>query len=158
VNLVGLTIDLDLMPPTMHERHQDCKELAGFQRTRFLANLKREGALMFSNLEFFYVACIHLTCCSLIFVLLQTYGRTLLVMLLWISITNVAFMVQALMSTGASVGWFIFLTPNKALFGTRVLLGIGGDNLHQTPNSHSLLKVYLVLEYWASISPLFPKF
>jgi hypothetical protein len=47
-------------------------------------------------------------------------------------------------------------TRLKTLFGTRVLVGIGGDNLHQIPNHHSLLKVYLVLEYWASIIPANP--
>jgi hypothetical protein len=35
----------------------------------------------------------------------------------------------------------------EGLFGTRVLVGIGGDY------PHLLLKVYLVLEYWASIIP-----
>jgi hypothetical protein len=36
---------------------------------------------------------------------------------------------------------------HEGLFGTRVLVEIGGDNPHQTPNPHSFLKVYLVLEY-----------
>jgi hypothetical protein len=42
--------------------------------------------------------------------------------------------------------------PLQALFGT----SFGGDNPHQTVNSHSLLKVYLILEYWASIIPANP--
>jgi hypothetical protein len=47
--------------------------------------------------------------------------------------------------------------PYKALFGTRVLVGISGDNPHQTPNPHALLKICLVLEYWASLIPTFPQ-
>jgi hypothetical protein len=46
--------------------------------------------------------------------------------------------------------------PPQGLFGTRVLVEIGRDNPHQTPNPHSFLKVYLVLEYWASIIPANP--
>jgi hypothetical protein len=37
-------------------------------------------------------------------------------------------------------------------------VGISGDNPHQTSNSHSLLKIYLVLEYWASLIPANPHF
>jgi hypothetical protein len=43
-------------------------------------------------------------------------------------------------------------------FGTRVLVGISGDNPHQTPNPHSLLKIRLVLVYWTSLIPANPHF
>jgi hypothetical protein len=46
----------------------------------------------------------------------------------------------------------------KVWFGTRVFVGINGDNPHQIPNPHSLLKIYLVLEYWASLIPANPTF
>jgi hypothetical protein len=50
----------------------------------------------------------------------------------------------------------------KALFGTTVLVEISGDYPHQTPNPRSLLKICLVLEYWASLIPtnlhFFPNF
>jgi hypothetical protein len=46
----------------------------------------------------------------------------------------------------------------KALFGTRVFMGISGDNLHQILNPHSLLKICLVLEYCASLIPANPHF
>jgi hypothetical protein len=36
---------------------------------------------------------------------------------------------------------------SKVLFGTRVFVEISGDNPHQIPNSHLLLKIYLILEY-----------
>jgi hypothetical protein len=43
-------------------------------------------------------------------------------------------------------------------FGTRVFVGISGDNPHQIPNPHSLLKICLVLEYLASLIPANPHF
>jgi hypothetical protein len=46
----------------------------------------------------------------------------------------------------------------KTLFGTRLFVGINGNNPHQTLNLYLLLKICLVLEYWASLIPAYLQF
>jgi hypothetical protein len=47
---------------------------------------------------------------------------------------------------------------HKALFDTRVFVGISGDNPYQTLNPHLFLKIYLILEYWVSLILANPHF